>query len=79
MAMVATSKACRHSAMGAVASVSAEFGFVPHKIRGGGAFGSVEGGVHGKGRDARRSLARGGGAWDMEKTTKRKGEAAPLG
>jgi hypothetical protein len=55
-----------------VALVSAELGFVSHKIRGGGAFGSVEEGVHGKGRNARHSLVQGGGACDMEKTMKRR-------
>jgi hypothetical protein len=52
--------------------MSTELGFVSHKIRGRGAFGSVEGGVHGKGRNARRSLVWGGGACDMEKTMKRR-------
>jgi hypothetical protein len=52
-------------------------GFVLNRIRGGGVCGSVEGGMHDKGRNAHRSLAGAGGATDKHKTTRERREAAP--
>jgi hypothetical protein len=51
--------------------------FISNRIRGGGVCGSVEEGLHGKGRNARRSLAEAGSATAKHKMTRERGEAAP--